>query len=149
MAPVSLEAFLSGKIFKMPILEVFIHKMINDTTYLIADNTRVARLTTRHNPKLGKNLSSNISVRIVNATVEDEMVVLQSFSHVLQCKPVEHKSPTEEEGSTTEATFDEIGQQPVGSNVPTVAAKVTFLSPKKKVKYSGQSRVAGVRHTFI
>ena len=149
MAPISLEAFLSGQVFKMPILEVFVHKIIDDTTYLIADNTRVARMTVKQNPKLGKNISCNISVRIVNAIVEDEIVVLTPSTHILQCKPVQHKSPTMEEESTPEATFDEIGHQPIGSNIPSVAAKVTFLSPKKKAKFSGQSRVAGVRHKYI
>ena len=83
MAPISLEAFLSGQVFKMPILEVFVHMIIDDTTYLIADNTRVARMTVKQNPKLGKNISCNISVRIVNAIVEDEIVVLTPSTHIL------------------------------------------------------------------
>ena len=61
-----------------------------------------------------------------------------------------------EEECTPEATFEDIGKLPMGSTIPCVVAKVTFLSLMKKVlwtyhsgliKSSGQSIVAEVRNT--
>ena len=71
-------------------------------------------------------------------------------------EPVSLEADLEAEEYTPEATFEDIGQLPMGSTVPPVVAKVTFLSLKKRelwtyhsglIKSSGQSIVAEVRNT--
>ena len=150
MKPLSLEQFCTGKFkTKLPIIEIFIHKALDEQTFVISDATKTCHLTIKKNPALGKNIKTRGFVRCINAKCDDggNMVILQQDTRVFPCHPVAYKELDQDEeelGESAFATFDDICKQKNGTNVTTLVAKILFQSPTKKSGYSGSSRVAKV-----
>ena len=137
----SLKEFLEGLRGKPTILLVYVHRQVQDeTTYLIGDESAVTTMTFSKNPSFGKNIKSSSFLKLVNPTLEEKTVVLQTSP--LQSRPIKYKAldkcdvPIEQQAGTSTSgvhlTFDDISQLPVGSNVTSFVSKVTHLSPMKK-----------------
>ena len=136
--PLSIMDFREGKKAKLPMLHVKVQKRIDDYTYLIRDNSDVARLTIIKNPGLGKKLTVGIFVRLVDPAFDGKVFVLQRAPLLIppfnldDYDEEDEKSEDEDpQDASSLKTFKDIDAIPVRTCVPTVIAKVTSLSPIK------------------
>lgn len=150
MAPpiITLADFKAGKRGKLVILQVYVHTRLDEHSFLVCDNTDHATFSVHKDPSLGKNVGVGRYLRLVKPTYEKDCLI----PHTRPCEvaPFEYKevdsSSVVTDSTNRMSTFDDIGKLKPHSVVPSVVAKVTYLSPKKKMQGSGRKyRTAGVR----
>ncbi len=143
----SIADFKAGKKRKLTILQVYVYKRLDESSYIIADLSDHAKLSVVTKPEFGKAIALGTFIKLVNPSLENGTIIPGHMP--LQAGPIQYKKLEEEDlGNLPKEklrTFDEIGKLAVKSNVPEVVSKVTFLSPKKPSPYSGQFRTAGVK----
>ena len=151
MAKITLQDLASGHpSTSMIILETYIHKAKDGLTFIVGDNTKNCHLNVKKNPALGTKLTPGSFVRIINPEydMEGDVVIAHEKTRIFACNKVHYLPLDEKDYEATDAsyaTLADISLLPIGSNVPTLVAKVVFASPAKKGGYSGSSMIAKVK----
>ena len=149
----SIADFRAGIKAKLPMLQVKVYKRVDEYTYKIRDVSGKGQLSVMKNPALGKKLGLGICVRLVDPVFDGKDFILQRAPLIIPPIVLHDDNESDEEDtgnglpnrSDSLKTFRDIESIPVRSCVPSVIAKVTSLSPKKKVNGpSGYIRTAGL-----
>ena len=149
----SIADFRAGVKAKLPMLQVKVYKRVDEYTYKIRDASGKGQLSVMKNPALGKKLGLGIFVRLVDPIFDGQDFTLRRAPLLIPPILLHEDNESDEEdvgndlpkGSASVKSFKDIESIPVRSCVPSVIAKVTSLSPKKKVNGpSGYIRTAGL-----
>ena len=137
--PLTIKEFREGKKAKLPMLHVKVQKRIDETSYIIRDNSDVAKLSTMKQPALGKKLGVGIFVRLVDPGFDGKEFSL--LRAPLPIQPFElddyededydQSEDDEPKGASSLKGFKDLDDVPARTCVPAVVAKVTSLSPIK------------------
>ena len=149
MAPpiLTLKDFKAGKKTKLPILQVYVHTRLDEYSFVVCDKTDHATLSIHKDPRIGRNVGVGNYLRLVNPTYERECLI--PVHRPCEVSPFEYKKLDERSiasnGAGGMSTFEDIGKLRPNTVVPSVVAKVTYLSPKKKLPSGKEYKTAGVR----
>ena len=137
--------FKAKRKVNLAILQAFVHKRLDEVTFIIGDGTGQARLSVKNNPAFGKDVEKGHFIKLLGPTFD---VTTEEFTPVrpaLQCAPISYLSLEGDEEEPL-GSFDGIGDLPTPSTMPSIVSKVIFLSPTKSTRGgSGSCRTAALK----
>lgn len=141
-----------GKKTKLTILQVYIHKLLDEETYLVGDQSDIINMSVAQDPKLGKGIAVDRYYRIVDPKFDGTSIILQRaplnsppFAYKKCGEDVMVSQPGQSKKPGVLADFQSISSMPVHSTVPKVVSKVTYLSPKKMLPTQSYTRTCGIK----
>ena len=158
MALVTISDFKAGKLPKVGILEVKVHKQIGEAKYIIADKTDSIELSSilEGNPPKKFYLQPGQFIRIIKPLSTSIGIKLSTFQptpiapfEVLPFEEILEASSLQSQGNDSKKvedlkTFIDFNNLAAKSNIGKLVSKVVYISPKKAAKYSA-CRTVGLK----
>lgn len=142
----TIEDFKAKRKAKLAILQAFVHKKLDDVTFLIGDGTGQARMSVANNLAFGKDIEKGLYVKLLAPAFDVTKGEFSLQRAPMQSAPIPYL-PLEDDGPAEQlGSFEGIGDLPNPSTMPSVVSKVIFLSPTKSTRGgSGSCRTAALK----